>query len=218
VSGVATRALAREDAGDLALLGTGVQALTHLEAMLLARPIRRVRAWSRQPENVAAFADSARARFGVDVEAAASAQEAVAGADLICTVTSSREPVLKGEWIAAGAHVNAVGASQRTARELDGEAVRRASLFVDRRESALNEAGDFLLARAEGAVDDTHIRAEIGQVLSGAAPGRRSAEEITLFKSLGLAVEDVAAARHIHAAAERAGAGTRVELGGERHR
>jgi ornithine cyclodeaminase len=216
VSGVATRALARQDAGDLALLGTGVQAMTHLEAMRHARRIRRVRAWSRQAQNVAAFVAAARERLGVEVEPAASARDAVAGADIICTVTASREPVLRGEWIAPGAHVNAVGASLRTARELDSEAVRRASLFVDRRESALNEAGDFLLARAEGAVDDAHIRAEVGEVLSGAAPGRRSADEITLFKSLGLAVEDVAAAHHIHAAAERAGAGTRVELGGRR--
>lgn len=216
VSGVATRALAREDAGDLALLGTGVQAMTHLEAMLLARRIRRVRAWSRHREKVGAFAAAARQRFGVDVEPAASAREAVAGADLICTVTSSREPVLHGEWIANGAHVNAVGSSVRTARELDAEAIRRAALFVDRRESALNEAGDFLMAKAEGAVDDAHIRAEIGEVLSQAARGRTSAEEVTVFKSLGLAVEDVAAAHHVHAAAQRAGTGTFVELGGER--
>ena len=218
VSGVATRALAREDAGDLALLGTGVQAMTHLESMLLARRIRRIRAWSRQEESVARFAARAAERFGVAVEPAASAQAAVAGADLICTVTASREPVLEGAWIAPGAHVNAVGSSIRTSRELDTEAMRRAALFVDRRESTLNEAGDFLIAKSEGAIGDGHIRAELGEVLLGRHAGRTSAEEVTVFKSLGLAVEDVASAHHIHEAARRTGAGTWVELGGERRR
>ena len=218
VSGVATRALAREDAGDLALLGTGVQAMTHLESMLLARRIRRIRAWSRQEESVARFAARAAERFGVAVEPAASAQAAVAGADLICTVTASREPVLEGAWIAPGAHVNAVGSSIRTSRELDTEAMRRAALFVDRRESTLNEAGDFLIAKSESAIGDGHIRAELGEVLLGRHGGRTSAEEVTVFKSLGLAVEDVASAHHIHAAAQRTGAGTWVELGGERRR
>lgn len=216
VSGVATRALAREDAGDLALLGTGVQALTHLEAMLLARRIRRIRAWSRREESLARFVARAAERFGVAVEPAVSAQDAVAGADLICTVTASRDPVLEGAWIAPGAHVNAVGSSVPTSRELDTEAVRRAALFVDRRESALNEAGDFLVPKSEGAIGDGHIRAELGEVLLGRHGGRTSAEEVTVFKSLGLAVEDVASAHHIHEAAQRTGAGTWVELGGER--
>lgn len=216
VSGVATRALARADAGDLALLGTGVQAMTHLEAMAQARRLRRVRAWSRHPGHVARFASEAGRRFGLAVEAAASARAAVDGADIVCTVTSAREPVLEGAWLADGAHVNAVGSSVRTARELDAEAIRRASLFVDRRESALNEAGDFLLARGEGVVGDDHIRAELGEVLLGRHPGRTTASEVTVFKSLGLAVEDVAAAHHIHAAATREGKGTWVELGGRR--
>jgi ornithine cyclodeaminase len=216
VSGVATRALAREDASDLALLGTGVQAMTHLEAMLLARRIRRIRAWSPHPASVARFVARAGERFGVAVEPAASAQAAVAGADLICTVTASREPILQGAWIAPGAHVNAVGSSVRTSRELDSEAMRRAALFVDRRESALNEAGDVLFPKSEGVIGDDHIRAELGEVLQGRHRGRSSAEEVTVFKSLGLAVEDVAAAHHIHAAAQRTGAGTWVELGGER--
>jgi ornithine cyclodeaminase len=215
VSGVATRALAREDAGDLALLGTGVQAMTHLEAMLLARRIRRIRAWSRREESVARFAALAARRFGVAVESAVTARDAVAGADLICAVTASPDPVLEGGWIAPGAHVNAVGSSIRTARELDTEAMRRAALFVDRRESALNEAGDFLVPKSEGAIGDDHIRAELGEVLLGRR-GRTSAEEVTVFKSLGLAVEDVASAHYIHEAAQRTGAGTWVELGGER--
>ena len=137
-------------------------------------------------------------------------------ADLVCTVTSSREPVLEGEWLSPGTHVNAVGASLATARELDTAAVVRASLFVDRRESALNEAGDFLIPRREGAIDDGHIRAELGELLLGSRPGRQSDSEITVFKSLGLAVEDVASARLIYDNAVEAGAGTRVELGGAR--
>jgi ornithine cyclodeaminase len=216
VSGVATRALAREDADDLALLGTGVQAMSHLEAMLLARRVRRIRAWSPQAASVSRFVARAAQRFGVAVEAAGSARAAVEGADVICTVTSSREPILHGAWIKPGAHVNAVGSSVRTTRELDTDAVRRASLYVDRRESTLNEAGDFLMPKAEGAIGDDHIRAELGEVLAGRHAGRSSAEEVTVFKSLGLAVEDVASAHHIHEQATRSGAGTWVELGGER--
>ena len=216
VSAMATRLLAREGAGDLAILGTGVQARTHLEAMAVGRPLRRVRVFSRDAGRVRAFAEQAARRHDIAVEPAASAQEAVEGADIICTVTSSREPVLRGDWIAAGAHVNAVGASVPAARELDTAAVVRSRLFVDRRESALNEAGDVLIPKREGALGDDHIVAEIGEVLIGNAPGRGSSQEITLFKSLGLAIEDVASAHVIYANAEAAGAGTWVELGGAR--
>src|SRR5262245_26405481 len=216
VSGVATRLLARAGAGDLALLGTGVQALTHVEAIALARPLRRVRAWSRRPEHVHAFAERAGRLLGQKVEAAASAREAVEGADIVCTVTSSRDPVLKGEWLSPGVHVNAVGASLAAARELDTAAIVRARLFVDRRESTLNEAGDFLIPRREGAVDDGHIQAELGELLLGRHPGRQTETETTGFKSLGLAVEDVAAARLIYDNALKSGAGTAVELGGAR--
>jgi len=216
VSGVATRALAREDAGDLAILGTGVQAETHLEAMLLARRVRRVRAWSRDAAHVGAFADRSARRHGVAVEPAASAREAVAGADIVCTVTSAHEPIVEAEWIAPGAHVNAVGASVRTARELDSATVARARLFVDRRESALAEAGDFLIPRAEGRIGDEHIEAELGELLLSGLRRPRSPADLTVFKSLGLAVEDVAAARVVHARALATGTGTWVELGGER--
>lgn len=216
VSGVATRLLAREDAADLAILGSGVQARTHLEAMRAVRPIRRVRVWSRSEANRQAFAEWAGQRLGQEVERSETARDAVAGADIVCTVTSSKVPVLLGEWLAPGTHVNAVGSSLATARELDAEAVRKARLFVDRRESALNEAGDFLLARGEGAVDDSHILGEIGELLLGTRPGRTTAMDITLFKSLGLAVEDVASAHVVWTEAERRNAGTLVELGGLR--
>jgi ornithine cyclodeaminase len=216
VSGVATRALARVDASALALLGSGVQAATHLEAMALVRPLRRVRVWSRDPAHVARFVEAARARHAFAIEAAPSARDAVADADIVCTVTASREPVLEGAWLREGTHVNAVGASLRTARELDSAAMARARVFVDRRESAANEAGDLLIPRAEGAIGDDHVQGELGEVLLGRVDGRRTEAEITVFKSLGLAVEDVASAHHIHARAQAAGVGTWVELGGNR--
>lgn len=217
VSGVATRLLAREDASDLAILGSGVQARTHLEAMLHARPLRRVRVWSKTPEHVQAFAERESRRHGIRIEPMESAREAVEGADIICTTTSAREPVLRGDWIALGAHINAVGSSVAFTRELDTAAVARARLFVDRRESTLNEAGDFLMPKKEGAIGDDHIRGEIGEILLGQIGGRRSAEEITLFKSLGLAVEDLAAAHHIYRKARERGMGTTIEFGGSRN-
>ncbi|MGH7730391.1 MAG: ornithine cyclodeaminase family protein [Candidatus Eiseniibacteriota bacterium] len=218
VSGVATRALAREDAGDLAILGSGVQAASHLEAMKAVRALRRVRVWSRDPHHARAFAERESARHGLPVEAAGSPSAAVEGADLVCTTTSSRQPVLEGAWLAPGTHVNAVGACTRDARELDTAAVAGARLYVDRRESALNEAGDFLIARSEGAIGDDHIVGELGDLLIGRLPGRRSPAERTLFESLGIAVEDLAAAHHIWRKAEREGRGIAVELGGRRER
>lgn len=217
VSGVATRLLAREDARQLGILGSGVQAWTHLEAMLLARPsIETVHVWSRDAAHARRFAQRARERWGERVRAVGSAEDAVVRSDVVCTVTASREPVLAGAWLSPGAHVNAVGASLPHARELDTDAVRRARLYVDRRESALAEAGDFLIPKREGAIGDDHIVGEIGELLLGRIDGRRSTDEITVFKSLGLAVEDVAAAWHVYHRATAAGVGTRVELGGER--
>jgi ornithine cyclodeaminase len=217
VSALATRLLAREGAGDLALVGSGVEARTHLEAMLLVRRIRRVRVASKTVERARAFAQRESTRRGIPVVPCASVQEAVTGADIVCTVTSSREPVLAGAWLSPGAHVNAVGSSVATARELDTEAVVRSRLFVDRRESVLAEAGDFLIPRREGAVGDTHILGEIGDVLIGAAKGRTADGEITLFKSVGLAIEDVAAAQHIYSKARASGIGKFVEFGGGRN-
>lgn len=212
VSGLATRLLARADAGDLAILGTGVQARSHLAAMRAVRELERVRVYSRDPEHRRAFAAAESERHGLAVEAVDSAADAVAGADLVCTVTSAREPVLAGEWLSPGAHVNAVGSSVAVARELDTAAVVRSRLFIDRRESALNEAGDFLIPKREGAVDDGHIVAELGEILAGRAEGRRSRDEITLFKSLGLAVEDLAAVHYVYERALAEGVGTEVAL------
>jgi len=212
VSALATRLLAREGAGDLAILGTGVQASTHLAALREVRPLRRVRVWSRDPENVRRFAAAESPRHGLPVEPAESAREAVDGADIICTVSAATEPILKGDWIAPGAHVNAVGACTPNARELDTAAVVRACLFVDRRESALHEPGEILTPLREGAIREDHIVGEIGELLIGKVAGRRAADEVTLFESLGLTVEDLAAARHIYHQALEQGRGVSLAL------
>jgi ornithine cyclodeaminase len=213
-SGVATRALARDDAADLALLGSGIQARTHLEAMLVARALRRVRVFSPSRARREAFAARESERHGLRVEAVDSARAALDGADLVCTTTSSKVPVLEGGWLAPGCHVNAAGACTKSARELDTEAVRRARVFVDRRESALNEAGDLLIPMAEGALAPDAIQGELGEVLLGTCAGRRTRDEITLFESLGLAVEDLAAAEYLERVGRERGVGTLVELGG----
>jgi alanine dehydrogenase len=216
VSGVATRTLAREDAHTLAILGSGVQSRTHLAAMLAVRDIQRVRVWSRNADHAAQFAEREARRHSVAVTAAASAQEAVDGADVICTTTSARDPILKGEWITPGTHINAIGSSVPFTRELDTAALVKSRLFVDRRESTVNEAGDFLFPKNEGAITDDHILGDLGDVLLGKVEGRRSPDDITLFKSLGIAVEDLAAAHHVYRKAVEAGAGVAVELGGGR--
>jgi ornithine cyclodeaminase len=212
VSGLATRLLARTDAADVAILGTGVQARSHLDAMCAVRPVRRARVWSRNAGAVREFASRESRHHQIPVEPAPNARAAVEGAEIVCTVTASREPVLAGEWLAEGAHVNAVGASLPFARELDTAAVARGRLYVDRRESALNEAGDFLIPKREGAIGDDHIVGELGELLLGRVPGRRMETEVTIFKSLGLAVEDVAAAHHLYERARDEGCGAWVEL------
>jgi ornithine cyclodeaminase len=216
VSGLATHILARKDAGDLAILGAGVQAEAHLDAMRTVRVLRRVRVCSQDLDSARSFARRNENVIGVPIEAVGSAEAAVRGADLICTTTSSKEPVLFGDWIARGAHVNAVGACFPEARELDTKAVVRARLYVDRRESALAESGDFLIPKEEGAIGDDHIVGEIGEVLLERVPARRNRDEVTLFKSLGIAVEDLAAAHHIHARARAEGKGIAVDFGGHR--
>jgi ornithine cyclodeaminase/alanine dehydrogenase-like protein (mu-crystallin family) len=208
VSAVATRALARETARELAILGSGVQARAHLEAMAKVLPFDRARVWSRTAERAAAFAAEAEAPF--PVEAVESAEAAVAGADVIVTATSTREPIVEREWLAAGAHVNAVGSSVPTARELDASTISAAALFADSRESLVNESGDYLRAVEEAGIGPGHIRAELGEVLAGSREGRRFEEELTVFKSLGLAVEDLAAAEHVYERARAGGAGARV--------
>lgn len=213
VSAVATRLLAREDAGDLALLGSGTQAASHLEALRAVRPLSRVRVWSRRPESARRFAAEESERWGLPVEAVATPEAAVEGADLVCTVSAAKEPVLAGRWLAPGCHVNAVGACTPNARELDTEAIRRARVVVDAQESAWNEAGDLLIPLRQGEVDESCVAGELGEVVIGTVRGRSSDSEITIFKSLGLGVEDAAAARHVYLAALAADRGTRLESG-----
>ncbi len=210
-SAVATRLLARPGAEDLAMLGAGVQAHSHLEAMRAVRPVRRVRVWSRTAARAAAFARRYDAS-DLTVTAVATPREAVEQADLVCTVTSAREPVLMGDWLTPGAHLNVVGASVATAREVDTAAVLRSACFVDRRESALREAGDLVIPIREGALHESHIRAELGEILEGASDGRRTPEEITLFKSVGLAVEDLAAADIVYRRARDDRSVPRIDL------
>jgi ornithine cyclodeaminase/alanine dehydrogenase-like protein (mu-crystallin family) len=207
VSGVATRALAREDARVLAIVGAGHQAGAHIEAMLQARPFSEIRIAARTRKSAERLAGE-----WPDARAVESNEEAVQGADVVCTVTQSAEPVLEGGWLSPGAHINAVGACLPHTRELDSATVARSSFFTDRRESCENEAGDYILALRDGAIADGHIKAELGEVLAGMAPGRTSPDEITVFESLGLAVEDLASAEYLMRRAEETGKGATVEF------
>jgi len=209
---VATRALARPDSRSLAILGAGEQAVTHLEAMTHVLELRRVRIWARSSEKAQAFAASEGARHAVPLEVSASVREAVDGADVICAVTAAREPILRGEWLAPGTHVNLVGASQADSREADDEVVRRGRYFVDLRLSAVNEAGELLHAIRAGLVTEQHLLGEIGAVLDGRLTGRRTGEDITIYKSLGIAAQDLAAAHVILDQAARERFGIRVRL------
>jgi ornithine cyclodeaminase/alanine dehydrogenase-like protein (mu-crystallin family) len=188
VSAVATRALARPGAHTVAIIGTGVQGKAHAEAMRAVLGEPEIRMWSRRTGG--------------------SAEDAVRGADVVCACTTSAEPVVRREWLAPGVHVNAVGASVPRARELDEETIRAATLVVDRRESALNESGELLIP----GLGEERIAAELGDVLIGAHPGRTSDDELTVFKSLGLAVEDLAAAELVVRRAREQGAGVEVEF------
>ncbi len=206
VSAVATRLLAREDARVLAILGAGVQGRAHLNALPPARAFDEVRVYSPSVEHAQALADG-RAKV------APSAEEAVRGADVVVLATTSREPVISRDWLAPGVHVNAIGASVPSARELDVETVAACALYCDSRESLRNEAGEYRLALEQGAIaGEDHVRGELGEVLAGMAPGRTGPEELTVFRSLGLAVEDLAAAERAVLRARALGVGTEVAL------
>jgi ornithine cyclodeaminase/alanine dehydrogenase-like protein (mu-crystallin family) len=204
VSGVATRLLARAGSRRVAILGAGVQARAHAEAMRAVVEDIELRIWSRTPAHAEALALEAHAVV------CGTAEEALDGADVVCTCTAAREPIVRRSWLAPGTHVNAVGAHGPAARELDGNVVADASLFVDRRESALNESADYALAAEEHGFGPEHIRAELGELLVGKHPGRADDEELTVFKSLGLAVEDLAAATLCVERARERGIGSEV--------
>jgi ornithine cyclodeaminase/alanine dehydrogenase-like protein (mu-crystallin family) len=204
VSGVATRALARPDAQRVAILGAGAQARGHVHAMRAVLDDPEIRIWARRLEAAEELAGEVGAIVAPSVDAA------LFGAEVVCTTTASVEPIVEKRWLARGAHVNAVGACFPTTRELDTETVAHASFFTDRRESCLNEAGDYILAAAEGAIGPEHIKAELGEVLAGMHPGREHEDELTVFESLGIAVEDLASAELVVRRARERGVGVEV--------
>jgi alanine dehydrogenase len=212
VSAVSARHLARRDASSLAILGTGVQARSHLEALAEVRALSGVRVWSPQERNRARFVSEMSARVATPLSASASAEEAVQNADLVVLVTSSPVPVLKDDWVKAGAHVVSVGACRPDQREMDPVLVARASLYVDSRAAALVESGDIVHGMREGRFSSDHVRGELGEVVLGRAPGRATDEEVTVFKSLGMAVEDVTAADLVFRRAIETGAGSDLVL------
>jgi ornithine cyclodeaminase len=211
-SAVATRLLARPDAVELGIIGAGVQARTHLVALALVRSIGHARVACRNPEHAAQLVREMRDKVAFPIEAVKSNEAAVRDADIVVTATSAHEPVLKRTWLADGAHINAIGTHSPQSREIDTDTMATARIFVDRRESALNEAGDYLLAAQEGAVTPDSIVAEIGELVIGRKPGRTSPAEITLFKSLGLAIEDVVCAEYLFRKAQAEDAGTWVDF------
>jgi len=213
VTAVATRTLAREDARVLAILGAGVQARSHLRSLAPVRAWEQVRIYAPTEAHAREAAVHWPRGAAGAVAVTSSAEEAVRGADVVVTVTSAAEPVLAHDWLGEGVHINAVGASHPAVCELEVQTVAAAGLFCDSRESVAGEAGEFRIALAEGAIaGEEHIRAELGEVLAGVAAGRRDEQELTLFRSLGIAVEDLAAARVAVRIARERGLGTEVEL------
>lgn len=225
VSAVSVRHLAGKEAGVLALIGSGVQARSHLEAIGRVRSLRQVRVWSRSADRREAFAremqpqpqgthrrNTAAAHIEVPIVTCGSAREAVEGADIVALVTAARNPVVRSEWIAAGAHICAVGACRPDQREMDAALVARGRLYVDSREGALAEAGDVVLAIKDGAIDASHIVGELGEVVSRTLAGRQKDDEVTIFKSLGMAVEDVAAAHLAYTRARQQGRGVALAM------
>jgi ornithine cyclodeaminase/alanine dehydrogenase-like protein (mu-crystallin family) len=201
VSGFATRALARPDAQRVAILGAGAQARGHVHAMRAVLDDPEIRIWARRLEAAEELAGEVGATVSPSIDAA------LFGAEVVCTTTASVEPIVEKRWLARGAHVNAVGSCFPSVRELDTETVADSSFFTDRRESCLNEAGDYIIAASEGAVGPDHIKAELGEVLAGMHPGREHEDELTVFESLGIAVEDLASAELVVRRARERGVG-----------
>ena len=204
VSGLATRVLANEDAKTVAIIGLGIQARAHVGAMRAVLPGAKLVAWGRNADKAARFGEAN------GVEIAKSLEAAVREADVVCTATSTTDPIIRREWVKPGCHLNAVGSSRSTHVELFAETVAAASLFVDRREAALKESGDVLNAIKAGLISATHIRAELGEVLTDRHPGRRSKDEFTLYKSLGLGTQDLAAIEAALKCTRAKGCGTEV--------
>ena len=211
-SGLATRELARKDARTHGVFGTGVQAVTHIDAVACARNIGEIVVWGRNPDKTREFARQQSERVQADVKATEDPAEA-AGCDIVSTVTASSQPIVRGEWLRPGCHLNLVGVHTPQAREADTGAVERSRVYVDLMKSAMSEAGDLLIPIDEGAIDEAHILGEIGQVLAGEVSGRTGDTEITLYKSLGIVAQDLFAAAYIYSRALEDDAGVKVDLG-----
>lgn len=197
-SAVATDALARADAGVLAIFGTGIQAEAHLRAVPLVRPFREILLWGRSEDRTQAFSERMSEEFGREIIPVLDGQEAASRADVICTVTSSAEPVLLGAWVKPGTHINLVGSSYAGPVEVDTELVAKARYFADYRPGVLAQSAELAIAREAGVVDDTHVVGEIGEVLAGTIPGRESETQITIYKSLGHVAQDLASAAYLN--------------------
>ena len=210
-SGLATRLLARRDAHTCGIFGNGVQAVTHIDAMRAVRAVDEIVVWGRNPDNTQAFAREQAKRTGIKVRATADPAESGA-CDLVCTVTTSPEPVLAGEWVQPGAHINLVGAHSLNAREADTALIVKSSVYVDLMESTRNEGGNIMIPVNEGAIDETHIIGELGELLEGKIPGRQDDRQVTLYQSHGINAQDLFAAKHIHAKAQTTGEALTVDF------
>ncbi|MEE2753069.1 MAG: ornithine cyclodeaminase family protein [Candidatus Latescibacterota bacterium] len=208
VSGLATDLLGNPGESVLCILGSGVQARSHVKAIKCVRDLSRIQVWSRTPAHADDFGEWAREETGQSVVVCETAEDALKQANIVCTVTSAKEPIVARGWVAEGCHLNVVGSFTPNARELDTETIASSRLFVDSRESALNESGDIVIPKEEGTIDDAHIVAELCDLVTGQVSGRDLKEEVTVFKSLGLAVEDLVAAKAVYDRAVGAGVGT----------
>jgi ornithine cyclodeaminase/alanine dehydrogenase len=210
-SAVATKYLAREDSRVLGLVGAGIEARSHLDALRIVRPVDEVLVWSRTPETAERFAEDVGDR-GVHVEIVPSAEDAVRPADIVCTLTPSKDPIVHGAWFRPGTHVNAVGTHWIDHREIDTEAVTRSRVVVDSREANEAECGDLMIPVSEGAIDRSHFADEIGQIIRGERAARSGDDEITMYQSVGVAIQDVATAKLLVDAARETGVGTEIAL------
>ena len=212
VSAAATDLLARQDADTLAILGAGRIGRLHIEAIARVRPLKKVFVWNRTAPRAQECCDWVKQSLGLTAVCCADPADAVRSAAIVCTVTQAHDPILHGEWLQSGAHLNAVGACAPFARELDTEAVTRSRVFVDQREAALNGSGDLVFPDSEGVFSADDVAGEVGEVLLGRVPGRQSEKEITLFESVGISVEDIAAAALVFRKAESLGLGSLFEF------
>lgn len=211
-SAMATKALAKRETPIMGILGAGVQARAHIYALCRVKRLQRIKIYSPLGISASNLKQELETEIGVSIEPVASAEDTVRDCDLVVTVTTAKEPVLREEWLKAGAHINAVGSHRPDLREIDGATLARSKVVVDSREAIMAECGDILLAIKEKSITENNIHAEIGEVLAGMKPGRTNATEITLYKSVGIAIQDVATAHLIYKKALKQNVGTNVEI------